>query len=279
MHDPLLRVVPLAPAVGARIEGVDLSRTPGAGLVAEIRRVWLEHAVVFFRRQSLDPEAFIQLARLFGQIGHYPFVAGMQGHPEITQVIKHPHEIHNFGGLWHTDTSYLERPPMGSLLYALDIPPLGGDTLFSSSYAAYQALSPGLQAFLQGLKAVSSADKPDAAITRVDRRRDRPGDAAGVVTTAAHPVVRTHPETGRKSLYLSPGHVTHLQGFDPGESRALLDYLFAHMVRPEFTCRWRWQPGDLALWDNRCTLHNALNDYHGHRRVMHRITLEGDTPV
>ena len=274
-----LAVRVVTPAVGAVISGVDLSAPLSDETVAAIRRIWLDHGVVFFHDQRLDPSDFVALARRFGEIGDYPFVSGLADHPEITEVIKHEHETVNFGGLWHTDTTYLERPPIGSLLYALEVPDSGGDTLFASTYAAYDALSDGMRRTLSGLRAVSSASKPDAALTRVDRRRERPKDASEVKTTAVHPIIRTHPETARKSLYVSPGHTCSIDGFNQAESDALLGYLFQLQTRPEFTCRFTWRAGSLAFWDNRCTLHNAVNDYHGQRRVMHRITLAGEVPV
>ncbi len=274
-----IAVSPVTPTVGAYISGVNLAHDLTDDTADEIRRAWLEHGVVFFRDQQLTPAQFVACARRFGEIGEYPFVAGMDGHPEIVEVIKREDETLNFGGLWHTDTTYLERPPVGSLLYAVTLPPIGGDTLFASTYAAYDALSSGMREFLAPLKAVSTAEKPDAAVTRIDRKRDKPKDADGVVTTAVHPIIRTHPETGRRSLYVSPGHTTAIEGFSQAESDALLAFLFALQTRPEFTCRFRWRPGSLAFWDNRCTLHHALNDYHGHLRVMHRITLAGEVVI
>ena len=278
MSDRTVTVQPLTPHVGAELRGIDLSEELSERVIAEIRAAWLAHGVVVIRDQHLSADAFVALAKRFGEIGEYPFVSGMASHPEITEVIKREDETVNFGGLWHTDTTYLERPPIGSLLYAVELPPVGGDTLFASTYAAYDALSPGMREFLSALKAVSSADKPDAALTRVDRKRERPKDATHVRTTSSHPIIRTHPETGRKSLYVSPGHTSLIEGFSASESDALLQYLFSLQTRPEFCCRVRWTPGALAFWDNRSTLHNALNDYHGHRRVMHRITLAGEVP-
>src|SRR5688572_15472532 len=168
------------------------------------------------------------------------------------------------------------RPRMGSLLYAVETPPSGGDTLFASKYAAYDALSDGLKAVLARLAGVASSAKADVSRTREDRLRDAGAELK--VLTAVHPVVRTHPETGRKALYVNFGHTAKFEGWSDAESAALLDYLFGHQVRPEFTCRFHWEPGSLAFWDNRCVQHNPVNDYHGHRRVMHRVTLEGDRP-
>jgi taurine dioxygenase len=196
----------------------------------------------------------------------------------VVEVLKKEDERINFGGLWHTDTSYLERPPMGSVLYAVQVPPYGGDTLWNNMYLAYDALSPTLQQVLAPLRGVNSAEKPDAAVTRTHRMAESPKDAETIVTTAAHPIVRTHPETGRRALYCAAAHTMRIDGMTVEESRALLDYLYRVQQREEFGCRWHWQAGDVAFWDNRAAQHNALNDYHGHRRLMHRVTLEGEVP-
>jgi taurine dioxygenase len=191
--------------------------------------------------------------------------------------VKLEHETVNFGGIWHSDTTYLERPPMASLLYAIEIPPVGGDTLFANQYLAYESLSEGLKRTLDGLVGVNSSLKADASRTREDRLRTA-GERVKVLI-GEHPLVRTHPETRRKALFLNVGHTACVKGWTEAESRPLLEYLFAHQVRPEFTCRFRWTAGSLAFWDNRCAQHNPVNDYHGFRRVMHRVTLAGDKPV
>jgi taurine dioxygenase len=273
-----IQVSPIAGALGAEIHGVDLSRDPGPEALAEIRAAWLRHLVVFFRDQSLTPERFLAFARRLGTPVEYPFVKGLDDHPEIIEVKKLEHETVNFGGIWHTDTAYLEQPPMATLLLAREVPPYGGDTEFASLYAAWEALSPGLQQLLSGLAAVNSSAKADVTRTREDRIRSDGREDARRELTAEHPVVRTHPETGRKALYVNVAHTVRFAGMTEEESAPLLGYLYRHQVRAEFTCRFAWKPGSLALWDNRCTLHNPVNDYHGHRRVMHRITLGGDRP-
>ena len=245
--------------------------------MAEIRRAWLEHLVVFFRDQVLGLDEFLAFARRIGEPVEYPFVKGIDGFPEIIAVTKLPNETVNFGGIWHSDTVYLERPPMGTMLLAREVPPFGGDTLFANMYAAYDALSPGMQRLLDGLTAVNSSALADVSKTREDRIRDS-GAGAEREFVAEHPVVRTHPETGRKALYVNVAHTARFRDMTDDESRPLLRYLFEHSVRPEFTCRFRWQVGSLALWDNRCAMHNPVNDYHGHTRSMHRITLAGDLP-
>jgi taurine dioxygenase len=246
--------------------------------VAEIRQAWLEHLVVFFRGQDLSPDAFLAFARRLGTPVEYPFVPGIDGYPEIIAVTKLPHETVNFGGIWHSDTAYLARPPMGTLLVAREVPPYGGDTLYANMYTAFEALSPGLQRVLDGQRAIHSSALADVSKTREDRMRDA-GSTEVTEYVAEHPVVRTHPETGRKALYVNVAHTVRFADMTEDESRPLLRYLFEHSVRPEFTCRFRWEVGSVALWDNRCAMHNPVNDYHGHTRRMHRITLAGDVPA
>jgi taurine dioxygenase len=269
---------PIAGALGAEVLGVDLARDLRAETVAVIRKAWLDHCVLFFRDQSLTPEQFLALARAFGDPVEYPFVKGLEGFPHITPVIKLEHEKVNFGGLWHSDTAYLDKPPMGTMLIARETPARGGDTLFANMYLAYETLSDGLRRVLDGLMAINSSAKADVTKTREDRVRDNAKADAKKEYVSEHPVVRTHPETGRKALYINGGHTVGFKDMTAEESAPLLSYLFQHATRPEFTCRFRWEVGSIALWDNRCTQHNPVNDYHGHRRVMHRITLAGDVP-
>jgi taurine dioxygenase len=271
-------IKPLAGALGAELLGIDLARPLDDETVAALRQALLDHLVIFFRDQTLFPEEFLAFAGRFGTVIDYPFVAGIEGYPLITPVVKLETETVNFGGVWHTDTAYLEIPPMGSMLLAREVPPQGGDTLFANMYLAYETLSPGLRALLDGLKAVNSSAKADVSRTREDRIRSSPTERSNATLLAEHPVVRTHPETGRKALYVNAGHTVRFSGMSEEESAPLLDYLFRHQTRPEFTCRFRWQVGSLAFWDNRATQHNPINDYHGSRRVMHRVTLEGDRP-
>jgi alpha-ketoglutarate-dependent taurine dioxygenase len=273
-----LDIRPLSGAIGAEILGIDLGAEASDETIAAIRAAWLEHLVIFFRDQNLEPAQFLELARRFGEPIEYPFVKGLDGFPQITPVIKLEHEKINFGGLWHSDTAYLEKPPMATMLIARETPPRGGDTLFANMYLAYETLSDGLRRVLDGLTALNSSAKADVTRTREDRIKDSAKTDARKEYNAEHPVVRTHPETGRKALYVNGGHTVRFKDMSEQESAPLLSYLFAHMVRPEFTCRFRWEVGSIALWDNRCTQHNPVNDYHGYRRVMHRVTLAGDTP-
>ncbi len=278
--DPSYRTItvePIAGSLGAEIVGVDLAHLDDE-MVAEIRQAWLRHLVVFFRDQDLGPDRFLAFANRIGEPVEYPFVAGLDGYPKIIAVAKLPHERVNFGGIWHSDTTYLGRPPMGTMLIAREVPAAGGDTMWSNMYAAYESLSPGLQQMLDGLRAVASSALADVSKTREDRLRDS-GAAAPKDYEADHPVVRTHPETGRKALYVNVAHTARFVGWTEEESRPLLLYLFAHSVRPEFTCRFRWRVGSMALWDNRCAMHNPINDYDGFARTMHRITLAGDVPA
>ncbi len=274
-----LTVRRLAGALGAEIGGVRLGEGVSPALVARLRALWLEHQVIFFRDQQLDPDAFLALARCFGQVQEYPFVKGLAGHPMITPILKLPGETVNFGGVWHSDTAYLDRPPMATMLIARELPPHGGDTEFASGTAAFEALSPGMQRMLAGLRAVNSSAKADVTKTREDRMKDGKREDARTLYEAEHPVVRTHPETGRQALFVSTAHTARFAGMTEAESQGLLGFLFAHQTRPEFTCRFPWAPGSIAFWDNRCTLHNPVNDYHGHKRLLHRVTLAGDVPA
>jgi taurine dioxygenase len=274
----LLDIKKIAGTLGAEIHGADLSRPLSADLVAEIRAALLEHLVVFFRDQHLSVAQFLAFARTLGKPIEYPLVKGLPEYPDVIEVSKLEHERANFGGIWHTDTAYLEHPPMGSMLLAREVPPAGGDTLFANQYLAYETLSSGLRSMLDGVAAVNSSAKADATRTREDRVNKDGREDARKEYLAEHPAVRTHPETGRKALYVNFAHTVRFKDMTDEESAPLLDYIFQHQTRPEFTCRFSWQVGSLAFWDNRCTLHNPVNDYHGYRRVMHRITLAGDRP-
>jgi len=269
----------LAGALGAEILGVDLAAQLPAQTVAGIRRAFLDHLVIFFRGQNLAPAQFLAFAQTMGEPIEYPFVKGLPDYPVIIQVMKLEHERSNFGGIWHSDTAYLDNPPMGSMLLAREVPPAGGDTLFANQYLAYEALSSGMRKLLDGLTAVNSSAKADVSRTREDRLRTEAREDAKQEYVAEHPVVRTHPQTGRKALYVNIAHTTRFKDMSDEESTPLLGYLFQHQVQPEFTCRFRWEVGSLAFWDNRCAQHNPVNDYHGYRRVMHRITLKGERPA
>src|SRR6266850_994217 len=266
----------IAGALGAEILGVELPSARDEEIYF-IRKTWLDHLVVFFHDQRLTPEQFMAFARKIGKPVEYPFVKGIAGFPEIIEVKKLEHEKVNFGGIWHSDTAYLDVPPMASMLLAREVPPRGGDTLFANMYLAYESLSAGMKRVLDPLMAVNASSKADVTRTREDRIKTD-GQDARQSYEAEHPAVRAHPETGRKALYVNVGHTVRFRGMTAEESAPLLGYLFQHQVRPEFTCRFSWRIGSIALWDNRCAQHNPVNDYHGFRRVMHRITLAGDRP-
>lgn len=278
MNSATLQIRPAVGALGAEIGGVDLSRPLGDATVGAIRRALLDHLVVFFHDQDLSPSSLVALGARFGTLARYPFVDGIPGHPEVIEVKKLEHERSNFGGVWHSDTTYLSEPPMGSLLYALEVPPSGGDTLFANMFMAHDRLSEAMRNLLSGLRGVASSAKADVTRTREDRIASSPGKGAGDVFEAIHPVVRTHPESGRKGIYVNPAHTVRFEGMTEEESAPLLQFLFRHQINPEFTCRFRWRPGSLAFWDNRSTMHFPINDYHGYRRRMLRITIAGDAP-
>jgi len=271
-------IQPLAGAIGALVDGIDLQKPLSAAAIAEMRAAWLRYGVIFLRNQPLPPAAFQAFAERFGKVIEYPFVQGIPDFPLIIPVLKLPHERINFGGIWHTDTAYLAEPPMATMVIAREVPPFGGDTLFASGYAAFEALSSAMQQMLAGLRGVNTSAKADTTKTREDRIKDSETDKAAQEHVAEHPVVRTHPETGRKSLYVNFGHTARFAGMTEEESRPLLDFLFTHQTRPEFTCRFSWTVGSIAFWDNRCVLHNPINDYHGYTRLLHRVTLQGDKP-
>lgn len=273
-----IRVEPITPALGAEITGVDLGADLGNEVFSEIHRAFLAHSVIFFRGQTLTPEQQIAFAARFGPVSEIPFVEPWAEHPQIVRVIKEADEgaKFNFGGNWHTDFSFLPRPPMASMLYAIELPPNGGDTLWANMYLGYEGLSAGMRRMLDGLNVVHSGAKSYKRSADLRSMRTMTDERAEAETL--HPAVRTHPETGRKALFTNPGYATRFEDMTVEESEPLMDWLNAQAVRPEHCIRFRWSPGTLALWDNRCLLHWALNDYAGWRREMHRITIEGEQP-
>jgi taurine dioxygenase len=270
-------VHPASASVGAEIGGVDLARGLSAEVLDEIRRALFEFGVVFFRDQELTPEQHVAFARQFGDINVNRFFTPVPGYPMIAEIRKEPEHQQNIGGNWHTDHSYDLAPAMGSLLYAREVPATGGDTLFASMHAAYDALSDGLRRTLEGLQALHSSRHVFGVATYGQRGdlRDRVANPEAATQDAIHPVVVRHPGSGRKALYVNPAFTVRFVDWTDEESRPLLQYLYQHAARPEFTCRFQWRPGSLAFWDNRCTWHYALNDYPGQRRLLHRITVEG----
>ncbi|HEV7820890.1 MAG TPA: TauD/TfdA family dioxygenase, partial [Burkholderiales bacterium] len=243
-----MEVRKLTAGIGAEIIGVDLAREPDAAKSRAIREAWLEHCVIFFREQALSPAQFMAFAHSLGTPVEYPLIKGLPEFPCITPVIKLEHERHNFGGIWHSDTTYLDAPPMGTLLLAREVPPVGGDTLFANQYLAFESLSDGLKRTLAGLTGIASSAKADVTRTREDRLKTDGRDDARKEYSAEHPVVRTHPETGRQALYVNIGHTVRFKDWTEAESAPLLNFLFQHQIQSEFTCRFAWRVGSIALW-------------------------------
>jgi taurine dioxygenase len=278
MTQSALKVTPYASALGALISGVDLARPLSEGDFATIRQAFLDHGAIFFRDQQLTPEQHLAFARRWAPIDINRFFKPVDGYPEIAEVRKEADQTTNIGGDWHTDHSYDKVPAMGSLLLAREVPPRGGDTLFANMALAYDALSPGLRKTLDGLHAVHSTAHVFGAqggYAKIADMGGRIGNAAAVTQDVVHPVVIRHPDTGRRTLYVNSAFTTRFDGWTEAESAPLLKWLYEHASKPEFSCRFVWQAGSLAFWDNRATWHYALNDYHGQRRVMHRITVQG----
>ena len=269
-----MEVRPLTGGLGAEIIGADIRN---AGQFAEIHDAFSEYSVIVLRGQNVSPEEHLKFARRFGPINVNRFFKPVDGHPEIATVLKEKDQKQAVGEGWHTDHSYDLKPAMGSILHALEMPPFGGDTLFVSMAAAYEALSSKMRRFLDGLSAVHSSRHVFGAKTQDSEaaKSGRLGNADAATQDAVHPVVITHPLSGRRGLYVNPVFTTHIQGLTDDESEAMLAMLYEHCKKPEFQCRVRWQVGDVTMWDNRATWHKAINDYHGFRRLMHRITVDG----
>ena len=271
-----LKIRRVAGALGAEIGGVDLAAPLPDAAIAAIRQALVEHQVIFFRDQALSPAQQVAFGARFGPLNIHPYVAGMASQPEVMEVVKEPQDKINFGGGWHSDMSFLERPAIGSILYAVETPEVGGDTLFASQAAAYDALSSGLKATLETLNAVHSAAREYSSQGHSAQKRSSMSvaEADGMVGEYVHPIVLVHPETGRRALYVNPAFTLRIEGWKISESKALLDYLFQHSRYEGFTTRFSWKPGSVAFWDNRSVWHFALNDYPGERRHMRRVTVD-----
>jgi taurine dioxygenase len=282
MSDPI-EVLPLSGALGAEVRGVDLAQLDDDACEA-VHRAFLDHGIVFLRGQSLSREEQLAFARRFGSPEVHPIVDGMEAFPEVIRIAKPRGERSFFGTAWHTDNSFLPKPSSITFLYADTVPAFGGDTLFASMETAWAALSGPMRRFLAPLRAVhSGASAYDPGATGEAKYR---GETAitytysdAIYEEAEHPVMRTHPETGRQSLYVNATFTQRIVGLAKRESDALLAMLCAHAARPEFTCRLRWEPGTLTLWDNRCVQHCAVDDYEDFERVMYRVTIEGGRPA
>ena len=270
-----MQIRPLTGALGAEITGADLR---DGDQFAAIRDAFVAHSVIVIRGQTLTPDDHLAFARRWGAINVNRFFKRLDSHPEIAIVLKEPDQKGAIGEDWHTDHSYDLQPAMTSILHALETPPHGGDTVFSSMAAAYEALSERFREMLSGLRARHSsrhafgASQADSEAVRTGRI----GNAEAATQDALHPVVIRHPLSGRPGLYVNPDFTTRIEGLSKAESDALLGVLFDHCKNPDFHCRVRWQAGDVTMWDNRATWHKAINDYHGHRRYMHRVTVEGE---
>jgi taurine dioxygenase len=278
-----LVIRPLAGALGAEVAGVDLSGPLSDAVFGEIHAAFLEHHVLCFREQRLDAARQLAFARRFGEPEVHPIVEGTAEHPDVIRVHKPAGESASFGVGWHSDNTFLAAPSLCTVLYGETIPPQGGDTLFACQERAYQALSEPLQRALADARAIHTAREAydPALVGEAKYRGEAPlryrySDA--IHAKVSHPVVRTHPESGRRALFVNPMFATRLEGFHRGESDALLAMLFAHGATPDFTCRVRWQPGTLTVWDNRSVWHYAMDDYQAYERVMYRVTIAGDVP-
>lgn len=281
MRNSRIEVRQIAGACGAEISGVRIGDDLDDTTIAEIRQALNEHCVIFFRDQEFDAEEHKAFARRFGDIFVHPNYRGMQDDDEIVMVRREPGDRHIVGEEWHADTTMVEAPPMGAILYAIEVPPYGGDTCFANQCLAYDALSPGMQRMLDGLRAVHSdrmVAGPRAGRNAYRSTKVREDDAWRE-TVNTHPVVRTHPETGRKMLFVNHSYTVGLEGMGEAESRPMLDHLLEHGHRPEFTCRFRWEKGSVAFWDNRSVKHLAIHDAGPHRRLMRRVQICGDRPV
>lgn len=280
MSASILEVRPLTGALGAEIFGPDLSKDLSPELISEIRKNLLQYGVIFFRDQDLTPEQHLKFSKAFGPLVINPVYGSVDGHPEIMPVIKDVKDKYNIGDTWHSDMTYMAEPPLGSILYAREVPQVGGDTLWTNMYMAYEYLPDSLKGIVDGLNAIHS----DSFLTsRIEERNA--GRSTKLVADpnrselrAVHPVVRTHDETKKKALYVNYPFTFSIEGLSREESLPLLNQLYAHATKPEFTCRFRWQKGSIAFWDNRCTMHYACNDYQGYRRVMNRTTIAGPIP-
>jgi taurine dioxygenase len=286
-----LRTTPLSATIGAEIRGLDLAQPQSAAVVAELRRLLLAHKVIFFPGQHLDAAQHIARARSFGEpTPAHPVIPGIEGFPEVFEVdytksaqLREAYGdlVDRYDGLsWHTDVTFVERPPLGSILNALIVPPSGGDTMFSDQRAAYEALSEPFRAFLDTLVAVHDGRQAFGALlqARADGGGEWEGKQYKSLDPVEHPVIRTHPETGAKSIFVNAGFTSHIKGLTRTESDTLLQFPYDHSTKAQFTVRYHWHAGDLGFWDNRLTQHSVVGDFVGQHRVIQRVTLHGDRP-
>jgi len=272
-------------ALGAEVSAPELfseDKELQAAAVAEVYGAWLDYHLIVFRDLSLTPNALARFCAQFGELDTYPFVEATTEHPNVIAIVKEPEQTKNFGGAWHTDTSYMAEPPKATCLFAREVPERGGDTLFANTSKAYEALPDDLRAKVAGIDGVFTPSLvhgsagPYADVKHGQQEKESPDL---VVQRVHHPVIRTHPETGRRAIYATPLHCEHFESMSREESLRLLNALYEFATEAQFTTRLKWRPGTLAIWDNRCLFHNALNDYQGQRREMLRVTLKGDVPA
>jgi len=275
-----IKAVPASREVGAEISGVDIAAGISDEQFSELKQAFSDYGVIFLRDQDITPDQHIEFARRWGEINVNRFFQPVETHPQIAEVRKEPHQKANIGAAWHTDHSYDQIPAMGSILYAREVPELGGDTLFSSMYAACAALSDGMKKMLLGMRAEHSSRHVFGEQAYVDKDMEdvggRLGNTGAATQDAIHPVIIRHPLSGRSALYVNGDFTVKFEGWTKAESQPLLDFLYQHASQNEFTCRFQWQKGSMAIWDNRATHHYAMNDYQGELRLMHRITIQGE---
>ena len=280
MSNSDINIVPSGGGVGAFIEGIDLGQDLSDNIVGTLRSALGEHGVLFFRDQDISPEDHIAFAEKFAPININRFFAHVDGHPKIAQVLKEPDQKKNIGGGWHTDHTYDINPAMGSILVARETPPHGGDTMYASTCRAYETLSDGFKAMLKGLKGVHSSRHVFGPQARYMQKGEdtagRLGNNEAATQDAVHPLIIRHPISGRESIYVNPGFTVGIDGWTDAEAEPFLKILYDHIAKPEHTYRFQWAPGSIAFWDNRASWHYAVNDYQGARRLMHRITVEGE---
>ena len=280
MNNGQISINPVSGALGAEISGVDLSQPLDNKTFSDIYQAFLDHLVIFFRDQKLTPDQQKTFSQRFGKLHIHPLTAGMADHPEIIEIIKEPEERHNWGDRWHIDLTGLDRPTLGSVLYAKEVPPYCGDTQWANMYLAYETLSDGLKNLIDGLVCIHTGSADGYKNFKGMQHIEAPP------MRAEHPLVRTHPDTGKKSLFLSRKAIKNFKDMTPEESAPLLNYLYEHLINPDFTCRFHWRENSIAMWDNRCTQHRVQADYFYEqrgfepvRRRMHRVSIEGDQPV
>jgi len=276
----VLDIEPLSPAIGAVLRGVNLAEPASDDLIGDIRAALLRHQVIFFEGQDFTPTQQRDFAARFGDLHVHPLYDRDEGHPEIMIIDNHVNNPTD-NNFWHTDVTFIDTPPMGSILAARQLPPVGGDTMWASMTAAYNALSKPMQKFLQGLEAVHDFSFAFTAegLAGSQAGREKYEKAVAANPPVTHPVIRTHPETGEPGIFVNSVFTRRIKGLRREESKALMAFLNNHIQQPEFVVRWRWRPGDVAFWDNRNTQHRAVDDFLPHRRIMTRATVLGDKPV